>query len=219
MSIDFSWFKSFLPWLDGEDETRSLALQIEEKVKKLSDLPSARVDSTSQDILAILKSTCLLLDRLVERHERSQNQLATEIVPETAGSSGEVSLVDAESETSTKIPTKIELEPEPNATAKELIKLRDWVLLAKSNDSPADSQVFESLYRKLGQILAKEGLISLEADGRFNYEQQQVLDTQTTDNPKLDEFVCTTVRPGYLFNERLVRPQEVIVYSFDSASN
>ena len=43
---------------------------------------------------------------------------------------------------------------------------------------------------------------------------QQVQDKQLTDNPALDHFVYGTVRPGYLFGERLLRAQKVIIYAF-----
>jgi molecular chaperone GrpE (heat shock protein) len=106
--------------------------------------------------------------------------------------------------------------PEISSAAKELIKLRDWVLLAKSGEIASPASVLEGLYRKLGQLLQKEGVTALEAAGPFDEERQQIIETQPTEDPSQDNVVCDTVRPGYLFNGQLVRPQEVILYTYDN---
>ena len=48
------------------------------------------------------------------------------------------------------------------------------------------------------------------------YERQQVIATQVTSDPAQDDCICDTVRLGYLFQGRLIRPQETIVYCFQS---
>jgi molecular chaperone GrpE (heat shock protein) len=38
------------------------------------------------------------------------------------------------------------------------------------------------------------------------------METKPTDDANLDGLVSSTLRPGYLFDGKLIRPQEVIVY-------
>ena len=77
--------------------------------------------------------------------------------------------------------------------------------------------MLQVLYKKLGKILEKEGITSLEETGVCNYERHQVVSTQETDDPNQDELIYETVRPGYLFQGSLIRPQEVIVYNYENS--
>jgi molecular chaperone GrpE (heat shock protein) len=97
--------------------------------------------------------------------------------------------------------------------------LRDWVLLAKSgeSDNQASPKVLDAIYKQLGKILEKEGITPLEETGSFNYERQQVISTEATDDPEKDDLICDTIRLGYLFKGILFRPQEVIVYKLNGA--
>jgi molecular chaperone GrpE (heat shock protein) len=104
----------------------------------------------------------------------------------------------------------------PSATATALMKLSDWVLLAKTGEAVIKPTILEEIYHQLTSILAKEGITLLEADGLCDYEQQMVVGTQTTDDPARTDHVCSTLRPGFLFHGRLLRPQEIIVYTLES---
>jgi|GEM_PF-1552807 len=99
-------------------------------------------------------------------------------------------------------------------TAKELIKLRDWVLLAKSGGAPA-ADALEGVYKKLAQVLKREGVTPLEENTAFDEERQQIMDTRPTRDPAQDNVVCDTVRPGYVFNGDVIRPQEVIIFTYE----
>jgi GrpE len=232
MTRFISLFKLQLPWIQCDNEAHSLALQVESKVKALNGLPSSSVDSAPNDITSILKSVSLLLGRFSEKYEREKTKLSQSTIAVQDINQGEQLnefvepksidgfserakiLEESASKAEPSPPFIMESEPEPSATAKELIKLRDYVLLACGENSESDRKIFESLYRKIGQILLKEGITALENTEKFNYELQQVIDTQVTDDLALDEMISSTVRPGYLFNQRLVRPQEVIVYTY-----
>jgi molecular chaperone GrpE (heat shock protein) len=105
-------------------------------------------------------------------------------------------------------------KPELSLTAKELMKLSDWVLLAKADGTAVRPKVLEEIYRQLTAILAKENVtLLLETNGPCDYERQMVVGTQPTDDPSLNDCVHSTVRPGYLFHQQLIRPQEVIIYT------
>jgi hypothetical protein len=244
MFNDFlSVFERFLPWHQEKEQAEALALKAQASIRQLSGLPPS--DGGDRNLIAILKHTCLLLERFVERPEllpqpephpddkieawqpEAVNQTRSRSASAKASPS-EMAIVsplldkpqiDTQVEV-VKTPPELAIEPEPelSETARELIKLRDWVLLAQSGDNPASPQVLEAIYKKLGQILAQEGVTVIEESGPFNYERQQVISTQPTDDPDKDDWVCDTVRPGYLFEGSLIRFQEVIVYSYEDTN-
>ncbi len=112
------------------------------------------------------------------------------------------------------------LPEKPSVTAAELIRLRDWVLLAKNQEKQeiTSPRVLEAIEQQLAEILATEGITTLEETGKFDYQKHRVVSTQPTDDPQQDEFIYATVRPGYLFKEQLLRPQDVIVYLYSQGS-
>jgi hypothetical protein len=219
--------KKFLNWGQDDRHIKQLALQAEAGARQLSNLPEHSTNTVSDDdIVSILQSTCLLLDRLLRSNQTSHGviqeedfSIPDESPPEDSDLSDEVEPELTQAEVIAPERDKIVAEPEPSATAKDLIKLRDWLLLAQSDDTNVSSEVLREVYRKLGHILEKEAITTLEATGEFNYEQQQVLDTQITDDPAQDNQICNTIRPGYLFKNRLLRPQEVIVYIFTAVAS
>jgi hypothetical protein len=220
MTRNLPFFKIRLPWIRNDHEVQTLSLQIESKIKDLNDLPSTPINSAPDDIASILKSTNLLLDRFIEKykHELTKHPSIGTLSPEpkiSEPSSQAVQQPDViQTPDEPSRPFTIDREPEPSTTARELIKLRDYILLACTENATSDRKVFESLYQKVGQILTHESVTVLEETGQFNYEHQQVIDTQTTDDQTLDEMISSTIRSGYLFNQKLLRPQEVIVYVY-----
>lgn len=214
-------FEFFSPQRASERrQTEKLVLQVEARVRQLNGLSPRGYDGNNPN--EVLKSTCLLLDRLLE----SSEPLTDEIEPTKAE-------VAPEAPAESPPEPGTETEPEPSVTAKELIKLRDGVLVAKSKKGSTSSEVLEAkgkegsafpkvledIYKQLGQILEKEGVTSLEETGPYNDKRQEVISTKVTDDPDKNDWICDTVRPGYLFQEELLRPQEVIVYTYDSSAS
>jgi molecular chaperone GrpE (heat shock protein) len=178
-----------------KQQAQELALEAESYVRQLNGLTNIIEQG---EIISVLKSTCLLLRRLVERAEFLQT-------------SADLELQTARLNQPQPLPSEAPAL-QLSATIQELIKLRDWVLLAKKNQPNGDNTVLSAIYQQLGQILAQEGVVGIEDAGLFNYERQQIIATQVTDDPEQDEYICDTVRSGYLFQGQLIRPQEVIVY-------
>lgn len=204
--------EDYLPPLRRERRARDLALQIEEQVRELNYLPPMSFNQASQNLIEVLKSTRLLMERLVDNpnlytppqqdHAPAEKSPSNESIP-----------------SSTPAPLEASSEPKLSSAAKELIKLRDWVLMAKSENHPPGSEMLEVLYQQLGQILEKEDVLLLEATGSYNYERQQVITTKPTDDPNQHDQIYETIRPGYLFHDKLVRPQEVIIYIYDDSAS
>jgi hypothetical protein len=215
--MDFNLFEmlaGLCPWEQKEREAKKLALQIESQVRGLNNLPEAAPDNIHSDLLDILKTTYLLLDRFTSDRviETPTPEIVTVEEPAIEPTEPSTPVIET-----TPTPFTIAKDPEPSNTAKELIKLRDNILLAITENTTGDVRMFQSLYRKLGKILEQEGVFTLEAMEKFNYEQQQVMETKPTDDANLDGLVSSTLRPGYLFDGKLIRPQEVIVYKLSIA--
>lgn len=188
-------------WLTQRRRVEELAKRAEAKARDLNKLP-ADPTGAEQNLVDILQTTCALLDRLAEQQKETlsaeeHSEKLKPTVPEQSQVMSAPLLV-----TSTSL----------SNTAKELIKLSDWVLLAKTDTTAIQPEVLDEIYRQLTGVLAKEGVIPLLATGPCDYERQMVVGTHPADDPAQVDHVFSTVRPGYIFHEQLIRPQEVIVY-------
>lgn len=186
-------------------QVQQLILKAEANVRKLSGLPSVIPDhSTDIDLISVLNLINLLLERLVTNPE---------LIKVSSDSLAEQQIITNE-ETQSEQTAKPYLEPKLSTTAQDLIKLRDWVLLAKTGNNVLSVELLDTLYQQLGQILEKEGVSIVEETSKFNYKYQQVMSTTVTNEADKHDLVCETVRPGYLYNGIIVRPQEVTIYKF-----
>lgn len=211
----FAFLELLFPCISRERQVQQLAVQVQTSVRKLSGLPAENSEDPSADFLSILKSTCLLLEGLVERDDLSlrDSQAETSSIINTSNPEVQSQPSAIASPTPPVAP-----EPELSETAKDLIQLRDWVLMAKTGGTGASTEVIESFYEKLGEILGKEGVAALEETGSsYDYERQQIVSIEVTDDLNKSDLVCSTVRPGYLFEDRLIRAQEVILYTFNNS--
>jgi molecular chaperone GrpE len=91
------------------------------------------------------------------------------------------------------------------------------VLVASTGEEQPPRQVLSAVYQRLGKVLAREGLTPLEKDGPYDESCQEVVATQATDEADRHHVVAETVRPGYLLNGGVLRPQQVVVYVFEGA--
>jgi molecular chaperone GrpE (heat shock protein) len=166
-------------------KAHELAVQARARALKLSDAPHEQ-EPNQEDIVSALTSTCRLLDGLIEEQNKRMAEQTVDVSDGSALSS----------------------------CARGLIAVRDSVLQAKVSDQSLDPSMLEGLYLKLGEVLEDEGITEIDEKGRFDYNRQKILQVRTTDNPEQDEHVFSTVRPGYMVEGELLRPQEVIVYSY-----
>lgn len=197
-------------WLTKGKRVEQLVRQVAMQVGDLSGSPTAGSGISRQDLIRVLQSTSLLLEGL-------KKQQKTTTTNSTQAAISEVISVKQPIQVPSEQPAIPVASPEKNhqelsATAKDLMKLSDWVLLAKVGKTSVQPEVLEEVYGQITVALAKEGVTLLNLDGLFDYERQMVVGTQPTDDPALNDHICNTIRPGFLFNEQLIRPQEVIVY-------
>jgi molecular chaperone GrpE (heat shock protein) len=194
----------FLPQKSKQrNATRLAALRLEQTAQRLDGQSHAENATDERGTFSILLSTNELLKALLERQAK-QEALRESVVTQCP-------------------PVKLQQKQaqELSATAKEIMGLRDRMLLAtpKESDMLTSAEVLDIFYQELGEILARENVISLEeVGGRFNQNRQRVIATQVTHNPAQHDIVAKSESPGYLFHEWLLRPQEVVIYKFQEVT-
>ena len=105
------------------------------------------------------------------------------------------------------------------AYIKSLIELRDKLMLRKSwleDQVPEEvnaKKVVDSQLRELARCLNHLGVEILEADGEFDSRIQTVLETSVTESEELSGKIAETIRPGYRFQDEVLRSQEVVIYT------
>ncbi len=100
----------------------------------------------------------------------------------------------------------------------DLIALRDKLLLRKSwleDQAPEEEnaqKVVISQLRETARCLTNLGVEILDAAGAFDNRYQTVVETRPADNAELAGQIAETFRPGYRFQDEVLRPQEVILF-------
>jgi molecular chaperone GrpE (heat shock protein) len=104
---------------------------------------------------------------------------------------------------------------------KEIILIRDNLTMKeemlKSEENYRESKAYTLIqlsYRETENILNRMGISVINQTGPFNNLIQMVSDTTPTDNEDLHDTVARSFREGYRTNDKLIRLQEVILYSF-----
>ncbi|MBP1673660.1 MAG: GrpE [Bacteroidetes bacterium] len=129
-------------------------------------------------------------------------------------------------------PTKEDLNEEINELEKkimqqyitfvnEIIHMRDNLCMKeemlKLDDNYQKStswKLIQNLFRETENILNRMGITVINQTGTFENNKQMVTDTVSTDCEELDKTVAQTFREGYRTVDKLIRPQEVILYSY-----
>jgi hypothetical protein len=213
----FNWL--FPEKVQAQHQVKEIVIKIEDQVRQLSNLPPAPdpTQDSPSSLLAKLNHIDLLTERLLETREvgdHSEGSKDISTVRSTVEPPVEIEAPTIATEQT--IPTfttspAIILEPTLSKTARELIDLRDWILLAKAG--PPRPEVLEILYQRLGRILEQENVTILEDHDKFNYEHHQIISTIPTKDPDKNDMIAETIRPGYAFHNSIIRPQEVIIYT------
>jgi len=73
------------------------------------------------------------------------------------------------------------------------------------------------VHRELSQVLAKEGLVPVETDGRFDPHEHEALLTQPSE---ADEgAIVEVIQKGYRLGDRVLRPARVVVSAGGDAND
>ena|SRR5579862_3325051 len=203
---------------------RKLAIEVEELACKLASAPVVSPQPKRVDVVRALQTTRDLLTNLLVQQEEAALPVdaLTQPQDETGGTADPDKTIEASPSPQPSHTKEMEYivlpepllnaHPELSATARSLIGLSDWILLTNAGGTSVSPEAVSEIYRQLVHVLAKEGVTLLQNDGPCDYDRQRVVGTRHTDDPVMVDCVCSTIRPGYLFREQLLRPQEVIVY-------
>ncbi len=96
----------------------------------------------------------------------------------------------------------------------DLIRLRDQLTSRGSMSPESVPSLLDGIDRRLVAILEALDVDVINADGAFDTSAQEVVHVEPTTNSDLDEHIHSTVRSGYRFDGKLIRPQQVIVYQY-----
>jgi hypothetical protein len=105
----------------------------------------------------------------------------------------------------------------PSRSSGALIALRDEVLLAMRSEHTTAQQVAARVSEQLVEILEADGLVPMPDSGTLDPKRHQVVATRETDDPASAGTIAEVMSPGYLFNDRVVRRQEVVTWRAASA--
>lgn len=102
----------------------------------------------------------------------------------------------------------------------DLISLHDDLLQladAKKTSDPQTARTFEGLGGSIKEILARQGVSTLEVqDDVFDRKRQRAIRTVATDQQDLVGSVAERLRAGFIYDDRIVRPEHVAVYVLHS---
>lgn len=94
----------------------------------------------------------------------------------------------------------------------EIISLRDKLVIIKRTSEASNHEIFDGLYKELGDILTKSGVEILEDKSIRDDSYQRIISVVDTPDENLNEKIFDNFRCGYKYRGRLIRPQEVILY-------
>ncbi|MFP4349166.1 MAG: nucleotide exchange factor GrpE [Thermodesulfobacteriota bacterium] len=82
-------------------------------------------------------------------------------------------------------------------------------------DSNKLLQLLNNIPSDLEDICGRQGVLPFFCDGgAFDPSRQRVLKQVETDDPSLDKRVAESLRPGYEWDDQMIRPEMVAVYTY-----
>jgi molecular chaperone GrpE len=73
------------------------------------------------------------------------------------------------------------------------------------------------VHRELAQVLAKEGLVAVETDGKFDPHEHEALLTQPSEAE--EGAILEVIQKGYRLGDRVLRPARVVVSAGGDAND
>jgi molecular chaperone GrpE (heat shock protein) len=96
---------------------------------------------------------------------------------------------------------------------RSLIKFRDQLLIFRDNTEDEEAvKLLSNLYRETGRFMMENGIEILNGQGDLSTDNQIVVGTVETEDTKLINTIESTFRDGYILDNKMLRPQEVVVY-------
>lgn len=103
-------------------------------------------------------------------------------------------------------------QPDVPASAAPLIALLDRLAGLTAEPDPPEEPVLDWVRRSVLAALAASGVVPVEDSGPVDPARHSVVATRDAPSGLRCDAIAETVRPGYLWGEALLRPQEVVAY-------
>ena len=98
---------------------------------------------------------------------------------------------------------------------RSLMRLHDSLSILQNNVDTESRAAVEDVRQELLDILDSEGVILIEpSDNVFDRKLQQAVEVTPTSDTSQDNTVSDVIRAGFLYGERTLRPQSVIVRKY-----
>lgn len=92
---------------------------------------------------------------------------------------------------------------------RDLLLIRDRFVKWKDEEG---AEFAESLVAELDEILARQGVERLPfVAGKFDPGQQEAVQTHSVEHAEEAGFALYLVRDGFVYNQKVLRPQQVVV--------
>lgn len=106
-------------------------------------------------------------------------------------------------------------------TIRHIISFRDQLFAqlgyAKAEHDEKGSCIIEGIIAILSDVLRESGVVILDDSGKYDSKSQYITGTVQTDNMDQEMQIKETTKEGYLFEGKLIRQQEVVVYRCEKA--
>lgn len=94
----------------------------------------------------------------------------------------------------------------------DLLLLYDRIQLLQEEKGSFESDILESLQEELVEILCRCSIEIIKRDNHsFDPHFQRVVKTQTVEGAELEGRVLQVARNGFMYKDKLLRPQEVVI--------
>lgn len=101
-------------------------------------------------------------------------------------------------------------------TIRHMISFRDQLFsqlgYARASGDEKGIRIIEGILTILGDALRESGVTILDQAGEYDSKRQYIAGTAHTDNTARDMWIKETTKEGYLFEDKLIRQQEVVVF-------
>lgn len=213
----------------GKNEILNQLSQLEEKLKKLAKETSDQnkqthqlIEKSTEDVTKIIKELKKdLLNKL-----REEESMLTDLRKTTAQLDTKLDEQSGKQEeilrTTGQLQSEFIFEEKILPGTKKIIKARDSVIgQLGSADESEDNYIFlEAMDTALEETLEEFGVNEVvpEDGEKFDPNIQEAVKEEKTLESRQDKKIVEVLRPGYRWEERLIRPQQVKVANFDGGA-
>jgi hypothetical protein len=149
------------------------------------------------------------IQELEHKVERTARLLALSVAAVTSNNDGHaVSQPMAPSAAATPTPPLASSYPR---ICEDIIELIDWVGFSRAATRQSDGERLQSIVVQLQDLLTAQGITAINDAGAYDARRHKVVKAEDVEDRALDRTIKETVQPGYMFHERIIRPQGVIL--------